>query len=189
MRRSAGLWALGGLLLAAGCAPKAPLVTAPVAMDVAMVAMVAPPSGDRVAAAPPALQERIVAELGSRKLAARPLDASAYAGPLATRRGTARRLGWVVDNAGDAPLVLLVETAAFPFAQVEGRNRWTVEVTLSIARADAPQDLATSSFSVPVILQFLHEKEDRAVEEAAVVVERKLARLLDDYLGGLPTGP
>jgi hypothetical protein len=178
---------LAGLLLA-GCAPKTPVVTAPQPMDVAVVAMVAPETGKAVQGAPDAIHKRIDKQLSARKLTARPVAPAAFAEALAARRVTSRRLAWTVEHADGAPLVLLVETAAFPFAQVEGRNRWTVEVSLSIARADAPADAATTSFSVPVILQFLHEKEDRAVEEAATVIERKLSRLLDDYLGGLETG-
>ena len=165
------------------CAPKAPLVSAPQPMDVAVVAMVAPEAGKSVQDAPAAVHKRIDKQLEARQLTARPVRD--FDSALATRRGTARRMSWLVEHAQGAPLVLLVETAAFPFAQVEGRNRWTVEVTLSIGRVDAAEDRATTQFNVPVILQFLHEKEDRAVEEAATVIERKLSRLLDDYLGGL----
>lgn len=171
----------------AACAHKAPAVQAPMAMDVAVVALVAPEAGDRVDAAPAPIHKRIDKQLASRNLTAKPLALDAFASALASRSATPRRLAWVVDHADGTSLVLLVETAAFPYAQIEGRNRWTVDVTLSIARTDGGEDVATETFSVPVILQFLHEKEDRAVEEAATVIERKLSRMLDGYLGGLET--
>jgi len=61
-------------------------------------------------------------------------------------------------------------------------------VTATIAATEDPDAALTSSFEVPVILQFVHEKEPRALEEAAPIIERQLGHLLDQYLGALPPG-
>jgi len=182
-----GLPRIGIALIAlavAACAPKTPPVKAPAPMDVAVVSLVAPASGDAVLPAPDALSRRVAAQLSARDLSARPLAPEAFAAELGARRGSARRLTWLVEQAGGAPVVLLIETAAFPYSQIEGRNRWAVNVTITVARADSPEDVAVAELTVPVILQFLHEREARAVEEAATVIERRLARLLDEFLAG-----
>jgi hypothetical protein len=182
-----GLPLLGGALFAVSltaCAPKTPPVRAPAPMDVAVVALVAPAAGEAVLPAPAALARRVAEQLSARDLRARPLAPESFAAELGARRGSARRLSWLVEQADGAPVVLLIETAAFPYSQIEGRNRWTVTATITIARADRPEDVAVAELTVPVILQFLHEREERAVEEAAVVIERRLARLLDEFLAG-----
>ena len=59
-------------------------------------------------------------------------------------------------------------------------RRLTFKGTESLAQG------VTEVYQVPVFLQFHHQREAEALEEAAPVIARKVALLVDGYLGGLP---
>ena len=90
--------------------------------------------------------------------------------------------GGKLAEGGAATVMVLIE-AGRPTTPRSRWNRWTVDVTATIAATEDPDAALTSSFEVPVILQFVHE-EPRALEEAAPVIEREIGHL-DQYLGAL----
>ncbi|MFT5679107.1 MAG: hypothetical protein ACI8RZ_000011 [Myxococcota bacterium] len=160
-----------------GCSAKTAVVKAPSPMDVSLAAARNNLDDRQVLPLPDPLLAAITAQLSDRNLTPilQPLST------LADARLTARRLE--ILSADGAPLVMLVETEALYTAQLEGRLRWTVQVTLTLDPADG--EPTTSEFSVPVFLQFQHQDADDALLGAAPIIERHVGYLLDEYLSGL----
>lgn len=134
------------------------------------------------------LPETLTADLGAVLSARNLVQQAPVADALAAfgaRRATPQRLEWLAEQSPGAELLVLVETEVAFYSQLNGRFRWTVNV---VATACPPTELATavsSSFSVPVFLQFHHEREVEALTEAASVVSRQVGFLLDEVLAGL----
>lgn len=180
--------ALLGLALLTGCIKQADVVKAPSPMDATVIGVLDPQDGGPVTGLPDRVTDRVSRALTARDLTPAPLATDAFAADFGNARVTKQRVAWLAKGAGDAPLVVLIEAQALYYSQIEGRNRWTVDVTATIADPDQPEAALTSTFEVPVILQFVHEKEPRALEEAAPIIERQVGHLLDQYLGGLKAG-
>ena len=79
--------------------------------------------------------------------------------------------------------LLLIETQAQFFSQLEGRFRWTVDVRLTLYTADGT--VYNRSASIPVFHQFHHQREKESLEAAEEQISRYVDRLLDDYLRGI----
>ena len=81
-------------------------------------------------AAPAELSKEILAELTARNLRPKlvPVDA------LGTRRTTGQRLAALSAAAGEAELLVLVETDASFYSALNGRYRWTVGSRMTMAR-------------------------------------------------------
>lgn len=142
---------------------------APVPLDVVVVLE----SFDRpeVAAAPAPVSARFAAEAAARNLAAEVSDPDPA---FAEVRSTDARLQRLGDGAH-----LLVECAPRFSAQVNGRYRWTVDVTATI---EPPR--ASRAFTVPVHLLYAHEDEEEALTEAAPVIARQVGEMLDAWVEG-----
>jgi len=179
---------LVGLTLLGGCIKPTEVVKAPSPMDATVVGVLDPQDGGPVTGLPERVTDRIGNALTERDLRAVPLGPESFAGDFANRRVTGQRVAWLAEGGATTPVMVLIEAEATYYSQIEGRNRWTVDVTATIAATEDPDAALTSSFEVPVILQFVHEKEPRALEEAAPIIERQLGHLLDQYLGALPPG-
>lgn len=183
-----GRTALLALALTA-CIKQPGVVKAPSPMDAAVVGVLDPQDGGPVVGLPDRVTDRVSRALTLRGLTPAPLATPRLVEAFGSRRVTKQRVAWLADGNTAAPLVVLIEAEALYYSQIEGRNRWTVNVTATVADPDAPETGLTSSFEVPVILQFVHEKEPRALEEAAPIIERQVGHLLDQYLGALaPSG-
>ena len=165
------------ILALMGCAAKNAVVKAPESIAVSLAAARNNLDDRQVLPVPDPLLTRITAQLTQRNLTPQLVPVS----DLSEQRLTSRRLS-VLSEQG-APLVLLVETEAEYTAQMEGRLRWSVQVTLSLDPADG--EPTTSAFSVPVFLQYQHQDADDALEGAAPIIERHVGFLLDEYLSGL----
>ncbi len=175
------------LMLLTACAPKA---AGPARLgqptDAAWVGLLAPLDAEGLRPLPESLDTRLVAALATRNLTARAIDPAATTTELARVQNTPRRLAWLAEHADGAPLLVLVEATAVYNTQMEGRFRWTVEVTASAARADDLAGGTSKTFKVPVFLQFVHDDADDALTEAGLVIERQVGRMLDGWLGGQP---
>lgn len=167
-----------------GCAPKAGVVQAPSPMDVAFVGSLEPLDEPQVQPLPDLVRERLEQQARARNLSLVPVDASAWEEAFTKGRTTRYRVDHVAAGT-QAPLVLVVETFARYGSQLNGRYRWTVQVTASVAPSDDVEQLVSSDFNVPVFLQYHHEGEAEAVQAAAPVIERQVGYLLDQVLGGL----
>ena len=78
--------------------------------------------------------------------------------------------------------LLLIETQAQFYSQLEGRFRWTVDVRMHLHTAE---DMVFSRvFSVPVFHQFHHQREKESLEAAESQILRELNQMLDDYVRG-----
>jgi hypothetical protein len=165
------------ILALMGCAAKNAVVKSPERMAVSLAAARNNLDDRQVLPVPDPLLARIVDQLTQRNLTAQVVPVA----DLSDQRLTSPRLS-VLSEQG-APLVLLVETEAEYTAQMEGRLRWSVQVSLSLDPADG--EPTTSEFSVPVFLQYQHQDADDALEGAAPIIERHVGFLLDEYLSGL----
>lgn len=141
---------------------------------------------------PQALVDAVTESLDERNLKATLVGELGYDDSIAAIPSTSGRLTALSRKAGDAPLVLLVETSAAFYSQLSGRYRWTVDTRLTLAPT---ADLARgSSVEVqdPAFLFYDHQREDEAISEVAARVGRQLGALSEEALltgwPGLPAG-
>lgn len=174
--------------LLAGCIHRAPQAHLPEPAPIAVVYL-ADRSGEPLPEPVPVeVETRVVDALRLRNL--QPTTVTRLAN--LTARTTSQRLADLVQEARGAPYVMLVECKVVYFDRIEGRFKWTVYVKLSFARTDAPTQVATREFDVPVFLRFEHEREREALVSAAAQVGERAGRLADEFLagqGGSQTAP
>ena len=159
------------LLLLAGCLKQPSAVTSGAAVPVALGAVLTGVDDGVTTPAASEVMERLSAVVSARALTPRPASAS--------------RVSLLAEGAEAGGLLVLVESSARFFSQMNGRFRWTVEVKITLAPSGEPDQSVVDSFEVPVFLQFNHEGEDEALAEGLPVIERRLGALLDSYLLGL----
>jgi len=126
--------------------------------------------------APSAVAERLAAEIARRGLVPTAVDGDpSDPGPDgAPDEGT---------DANSGRASLRVESTARFSSQINGRYRWTVSVTATVAPVEG---LPTArSFTVPVHLVYYHDKETEALVEAAPLIARQVGELLDDWISAL----
>ena len=75
--------------------------------------------------------------------------------------------------------VLIMESKAEFYAQVNGRFRWEVDVKIDIF--DGTEHIS-EELTIPVFHQFHHERQAEALEAALPTLERKLHTLLNKQL-------
>ena len=75
--------------------------------------------------------------------------------------------------------VLVIESSAEFYAQVNGRFRWEVDVKIDLF--DGSEHI-TEELVIPVFHQFHHERHAEALEAALPTLERKLHTLLNKHL-------
>ena len=75
--------------------------------------------------------------------------------------------------------VLVLESRAEFYAQVNGRFRWEVDVKIDIFDGT---DHISEELTIPVFHQFHHERQAEALEAALPTLERKLHSLLNKQL-------
>ena len=78
--------------------------------------------------------------------------------------------------------LLLIETNAQFFSQLEGRFRWTVNVRMHVESSEGT--IFSRVFSVPVFHQFHHQREKESLEAAESQILREFNQMLDDYVRG-----
>lgn len=178
------------LLLAAACAPKQRPAALSPAVPTLYAGLLQPQAPDAPAIPiPRAVQDEATRLLVVRGLQPTVVTDEALRGGLGPARTHPQRLAYLVANAGQHELFVLMETEAVFYAQIEGRNRWTVRVRLTVAPKDDVSHAIVEEFEVPVFLQFLHEKEERAVEEAGPLIARRLGALLDQVVAARAAAP
>lgn len=171
-------------LLLMACLPKASVVSAPSPMSVAVVAALEPLEDATVRPMPAEIDRRVNQLLLARNLRPVAIAEADWESAFTKGRTTRFRVAHAALTS-ETDLVLVVEAFARYGSQLNGRYRWTVQVSASLAPGGKPEDAVTSEFNVPVFLQFSHEQEAEAVAAAATVIERQLGHLLDQVLGGL----
>ena len=169
------------LLLLAGCLKQPSAVTSGAPVPVALGAVLTGVDDGVTTPAATEVMERLSAVVSARALTPKPASGEA----LAVRPNSASRVSLLAEGAEAGGLLVLVESSARFFSQMNGRFRWTVEVKITLAPGGEPDHSVVDSFEVPVFLQFNHEGEDEALREGLPVIERRLGALLDSYLLGL----
>ena len=97
------------------------------------------------------------------------------------RHGTLdRRVALLADDG--AEVLLLVETRARFSVQVNGRYRWNVEADLSLVTDGNTGTASTRSVRVPVALIYSHQGASDALVDAAPLIARQLAGLVDEWI-------
>ena len=174
-----------GLLCAVpACIRPQPVRRLPARLPAALVLVVDFADARTPAQAPPELESQVAEALEARNLGARPLGFGALAGPYTEVRDTPRRLALAAARAGDARLVVLVETSAQFYSPLSGRYKWNVTYKLSVARPAELGAAMSSESETSVHLDFAHEREPRALGSAARVIAREAGLLVDRFLGG-----
>ena len=165
-------------LLLASCAPHAAPTASSTAPTVGLATALE--SDDHVATTqlPPRAQQALTDALAGHDLRAVPLDALPEG--FASAPSTTTRLALA---AADAPqdFLLLVEAHPSFYAQVAGRFRWTIDTKITLAKTGDLDNAHTVSWSVPVFLQFSHQREAEALSEAAPMLRRRLSAELDAW--------
>jgi hypothetical protein len=169
------------LLLAAGCVPKYQPVVLDTSRPIRVAFVFDHEEKPGVEGVPEDFAAGLLEVLTDRNLEPKRVATDDLSGAFERRRATAQRMEWLVDQGRGDELVLLVETRASFYSQISGRWRWTVsaKTTLSTGEGSFPLD---ETMEVPVFLEFGHENEPDAVDEAVGVVARRLGRLVDTAL-------
>lgn len=175
------------LLLGAGCLHTPKVVHLPEKTPIAVAFVLDSEHEAQVADAPEALKKQVLEQLAQRNLDARVLPFDSYARMFEPVRDTQRRLGKLAN--GEAPLVLLVETKAVYFSQMNGRYRWVVYARLTAAKKDASVGPLTVTMDQGAFVDFEHEKAPAAIRTVSHLIASRVGSLLDDYLGGEGAAP
>ncbi|MBK9645134.1 MAG: hypothetical protein IPO67_08290 [Deltaproteobacteria bacterium] len=193
LTRRAALGALTSALLSIalvgvtpGCLPKTAPVRASAATPTALCVVLTKVNDGTLTSAPASLNKGLEEELVARNLTPSLVEIDAAAADaFRARRSTPQRVEWLVSKRADAALIVLVEAQVEYYTQMSGRFRWTVDVRVTASPASDLSQAVQSEFSVPVALQYQHEREEVALEEAGPVIERQVASVLDQLVGGL----
>ena len=174
------------LSLLAGC-PKAPIEPVLPSGESGVIWVTRTPSGSGGhVAAPQVLADGLVNALAAEGLLAKPVAIDTVGAGIVSARTDEERFRAVIGDQVDVGLVVLVETRARFFSQLEGRYRWVVDVRAGVAQASEPGLGVVEVFEVPVFLQFEHENEADAVAAAEPVIRRHITALLRAHLGAEP---
>ena len=181
MRRSLALLVF---LACGGCVAPSPVVRLPAPASVEVAYLLDDPARRVTQRLEPGTAQLFDQILAERNLRPHRVEASDTFELLTSARSTDRRLRALREAAGPSDFVLLVEAQAVFYSQINGRYRWTVSAKLSMAGPgqSAPQ---IDELETPALLLFDHEREQRAVQDVAAVLSRRLAYLVDGYLHGL----
>lgn len=168
-------------LLLAGCIKRAEPPQAATPIPVGAVFLLDQEDAVAVLEAPDELIQAATAVLDTRNLQVDPLPASRWAESFASKRSTRQRMLELLERAPQ-DTVLLVETRAQLASLMEGRYRWTVPTTLTLARRGAADFPVQATVEVPVFLRYPHQDADDAVAAATTVLSKRLGRMADELL-------
>lgn len=151
--------------------------TTPALSGTAVVSSVmAPMDGDPTSELPQRVADVLTRELKAHGLVAEIATPSS----VVAARNTERRLELALEAAPDADLVVLLEAEPVFTTQLAGRYRWQVDVDVTLAHPNGADGARTYQWDIPVFLLYHHQREAEALDEAAPMLQRKLARALDE---------
>ncbi len=175
-----------GALVASGCIQRTPVVRLDNATPV-LVAFVHDPEGAGGAHdVPEPLKSAVTEELGRRNLQAEVVPFAQVEEAFSRLRASPRRFEVLSQQPSEAPLLLLVETRATFFSQMQGRYRWQVGARLTGHTRGASGDPTVRSVEDAVTLLFDHERAPEALREAAPRIAAATGTLFDDLLATPP---
>ncbi|MCP3057814.1 glycosyl hydrolase [Myxococcus sp. K38C18041901] len=181
--RQRWLWSLVLALVASGCLKRqGPPVLAPEGTVVAVAYIRDDARRGAVSNVPEGVRQRVAEVLAKRNLQAREVPYDEYAAEFAKVTDTQRRFAMLKARAGDAPLLLLVETRVTFFGQVGGRFSWDVYVKTTANRATSSLEATSDSSDYGAALQFDQQREDDAQLEVARQISGQAGALFDSFL-------
>ncbi len=133
--------------------------------------------------APPAFGEAVAKALLESNLEARPVPWDKYAEEIRGRRDTPARFQKLAQLGADAPFLLLVETKATFFSQLNGRYRWEVTAKASAARKGGEVDPVSNELDAPALLEYDHERAPEAIGYTATQIAERIASLFTGLIG------
>lgn len=161
------------VLMLIGCLAHHPPTQAAASTEVDVVAALSGVAAPTVTGPTDTLKQSLSGALGPHNLTVKFAPEDSFATAFQTTRDTGHRLNLLHAT---EPL-LLVETETSFYSELSGRYRWVVHTTLSLQPAGL-----SDSFDVPVFLQYAHEQEAEAVDQAAPVIARHAGDLVDSWL-------
>tara|TARA_R110002073_G_scaffold336372_1_gene532641 strand:- start:69919 stop:72168 length:2250 start_codon:yes stop_codon:yes gene_type:complete len=170
-------------LLSVGCLKAKP--TQRLQKETPIAVAIVHDKGSALGAVPGALQSRVQEILAERNLLQVAIAQASFESEFLKKRATRDRFESVAQLSGNAQITLLVETRAQYYSQLNGRYRWTVYVKLSLAKAGAVIPDSETSFTVPVLLSYDHQREKEALAYAANTIANKLGKEVDTFIAGL----
>ena len=172
-------WTLIFVCLLAACAPKTAGVATPVKGLPSRLAVTQISMETGAPVAPPAeLSKRLETQLKRNGYAVTTIPVEGLPGDFARRRLPAHRAAAIGEQ--EDGLVVLVESVARFYSQLQGQYRWEVTVEATLMHPSKPAQAIVERFEVPVFLRFQHEREPEALSAAGAEIERRLQQLLDD---------
>jgi hypothetical protein len=172
-------WTFLMVCLLTACAPKMLGVATPVKNlpSQLVVTQISMETGAPVAP-PEALSKRLADQLQRNGYAVKTIPVEKLPADFARRRLPAHRAAAIGEQEGG--LVVLVESVARFYSQLQGQYRWEVSVEATLMDPSKPAEALVEQFEVPVFLRFQHEREPEALAAAGTEIERRLQQLLDD---------
>lgn len=177
--RALGLIAVLGLTLT-GCVKPPPAAPFPRAASVA-VGAVYDGEAAGVADAPERLDIAVEGALAARGLSVRPVGDAALLTAIAGSPSSEVRLARLAAST-DAELLVLVELKPNFYAQMAGRYRWSVPLSVQVSWRDRPEGALRQTHEVPATLLYYHEREEAAVGEVAPLVARHVEAAVEAFL-------
>ena len=164
-------------LALAGCIKTAAVQQAAQPAPVALTTVLESTESPGLQSIPDGVSSRLSEQVRARGLVPQSVD-----GATTTGNSTDTRLTWLAESASGAQVLMLIETEARFSVQVNGRYRWNVDATLTLAHADGSADPQTSTVSAPVALVYAHQDEEDALLEASPLIARRLGIMLDAWI-------
>ena len=124
---------------------------------------------------PKSLQKRLQKELQDRNVNL--VFSPQLADKLTSQRNSTQRAKITEKR----PL-LLIETQARFYAQLNGFFRWVVEVKIHLW--NEKNESFSRTFSIPVFHQFHHERGKEAIIKSETILLRQIHAVVDDYIRG-----
>lgn len=173
-------WFLLASLALGGCMkPTAvPQASEPAAVTVA--ALLETDEAPGAAEVPDALSQRLAEVLSERNLQPRVASLDPHLDELGKHGALERRVALLAEDGTE--VLLLVETRARFSVQVNGRYRWNVEADLSLVTDGNTGTANTRAVRVPVALIYSHQDASDALVDAAPLIARQLAGLVDEWI-------
>ena len=135
---------------------------------------------------PPAgFVEGVGTALSDRNLLVKPVGPGEVFGSL---RETGARMSHLATLAQGADFLLLCETRAAFFSQLNGKYKWQVFAKLSVARTAEPAKALSAEVEFPALLDFDHEREAEALLAVVKVLAYRAGQVADRVIA-TPAAP
>ena len=92
-----------------------------------------------------------------------------------------QRAHLLAENHPESDLVLVIQTKAEYFAQMQGRYRWVVTAHLVLTDPQALSRTIEETVEIPVFMQFHHERDEAVLESAVPALEQVVVKMFQSW--------